>query len=1809
MRNAFQDLADAYGIKPGLFEDAVTPPTTGGPSLESVPPGMASPATPDKLAAYDDVERQMRQSSQGWRRTDIVPPEPSGWVSIAENLPDITGGPGGWYNEYSRAMTGSMVSGVGHVGSYLERWVGSPGMRDWADAAIWMSKQPELQPAGGSGTKLWTARAIGDVVGGMAPMLATNALIPGSAIPYIYAQTKETMYQDMIGRGVDPKRAEWVSTATGIASAYVEWLQLKGVSKLIRNKASTVGLMSEAIQRRAFAEAAGTGGRFALSTGWNAISQGTREAAQSLIEQGGYAAGLQELPTVGDMLREASQRGVGAMVDYPAFGLLSPSKGMGAKPPAQKVEVRRTRPGVYLLDSPESAKSAGTQLAIDAQNRGIRALIDVGPNNEVSVRVEQRPLPMLPPVATVDPVARRKLVQDHIRLYRKLEGMNDTYQRGPVEREMYAAISQINAMDGHPDPLDGRPTIPPELVVLRELELRQLAGEQPSLAELAKRGVAVKQEKDGPKTITLTEPTAEEPIEVTMEKAMGGDPAATQIVNDAIKPALEQATPAQIEQGEYKGGVPTPPEKPSPVVQALQESAPQAQEATKPAKPVAQEPQQAEITQPETSQAPSLPPQPKTYIQFPGQKERYFKDEDGTWMEEKGKKGVPVANPGLAGALEAMLAEAEKPPAPEPLPDTKLKREASATKAAATRKAREADIEAQSGMPTAERKANLKITIDELKASDAYQFNAQAREDRFSGFSMPSKGKIYIGKQFAGELRDMAGERFGEGNNTAFRNLFTDDPTKGQPWDQIAAELSYRGRESGEMPAESMGINEFLDFVADWQRWRQGGIDIVAAQRAVAADPYVQALLRKADMLKKGFAAPEINEAMDELGRDYEMDVSGLKLKESGNEPAITKVPGREQPTGGGMAEEVQGPPGQAEGDKGLFGRTFFQATAGKQADLIADLGEIPMPDEAPPPDMPGQMKFGNPESGMTTLIPDLAEWMVREGKRVGRSILEGKDGVPVLFHQWKDTTSWLLRNMKGPSGAKIADGLEQINKGRNAEMQTNVLNAREAWKGLSKDQIETVCKMAGNRIPDSEHPDLVDRADIIRGIQRRVIPLAREQGVLREGMEVAGSENLYPQVLNDEGRAQIKRLVEKGASREVLGWAKEQVDKGRFDSEDDALAAMHDWASRTMRAPVSTLESVRTIELPDEWIDWNGPRVLQQEWQREYSLIEAAKQWGYDPDRPLRFPKLSAMLERLKMDNPEHGASTAAAVEGFVKAAFGIAPSSVEASKATRGIMAYEYMARLKSTAFIVQNGLERIVNSMAISPVNTLKVMGRYFPPVVGELTKSGAAWEERMMREGFLFPQGTSTEAFSRGATAKDLFTQLAHSTERGTQETISYVSWLKALSDIRFLKDQHPAAINELRKRLGFLVGLSDDQIKARLSRLASPEMLDEIKAGRYEPTKEDWAMFEYRMTRDYAHPIDIDNVGIYWYNSPLRRLAFLYKMTYPMRQAETVWRDVLKHGFKTGDWARAAGFVAGAIIAGELYQGYTDWMNNKDRGLFSQVPKTPENRRILRSIGYDLARGMGGFLLDMTYGVQEFVGGPAMGTLTNLTRLGADIAMNPDLTPEAFDKFASQEFRFVREAKAFGEKIGSWMGDENLTFALEYAKVRNDLREWIEWKEPTIPEQLKKSVVRAFEGRPDYGTGENSLALQYAANNILVGDLEDAADYVVHIATANAKDIGKQQGFPTDPNTWTKDQWAQAKAIEGVKADWQAITSSLTARAPMGGVSKYLEKRYYASLSKDQQKKVDELTTEYYKRAKAVVELAKGRMGQWNQPQP
>lgn len=733
--------------------------------------------------------------------------------------------------------------------------------------------------------------------------------------------------------------------------------------------------------------------------------------------------------------------------------------------------------------------------------------------------------------------------------------------------------------------------------------------------------------------------------------------------------------------------------------------------------------------------------------------------------------------------------------------------------------------------------------------------------------------------------------------------------------------------------------------------------------------------------------------------------------------------------------------------------------------------------------------------AGSTTIIPDMAAELHEIGIKFYRNPQKMVRAATNLVIRNLQRATNYMRTL-GSSGKKLADDIDWITFLIVKKTGRDIQDLRNVYKGIGKRRREQLSQIINGRLEPSKVPARIrEKAKTLRAILDRSMNAASDLDMKRtvqgKRIPIGGVGKAYPQALNREGVKFTEEAAAQGqGSARVFAWAQGQVTAGNYESVDAAITALQNFRDSRLRGVNTYLESER-IELPEEFIEWDGLHTLPTLIERNWTTVEGVRQWGEN------FGLARSRIEKIKA---EHGVDNAYRVDLFIETSFGIRSiASEDAKEASRQIRGFQFITKVGlSPLTIMRNMTDRIAKGFTISPLSTIKTFVKY-PPFINQFIRSSQKHEDWMIRSGAVFGHGSLSEGYEAGSVLTELASAPFSASERGNQVFIAMVRYDKLLRDISTLKGKDKV-LARMMDPISFIWGSGKRALKFRIGEAGGEKVLEKALAGE-ELNQEEIEFMLHVTVRDKAFPMVMSTKPIWYDNHPFIKVLAQFK-TWPMQQLNMIYRDVAKYTVKTGDPTRLIGFLVGTLIAGEIYNIMRDFLFDKEESILNQYSKDEEEREIAWAILNDLLDGgVVGMLADFTYGVKDWVAGVSANTAKNLKDTVVYGFKSPRLIPHALERLLEKEVTPYRQIKRLADKFDRKFFNEN-NISKQHYKWRAEGWKFRDAKKnPTAIDKVKAYTDRVLMGSTDYGISEDTLALELASRQIIVGDVGDAAKYL------------------------------------------------------------------------------------------------------------
>ncbi len=740
-----------------------------------------------------------------------------------------------------------------------------------------------------------------------------------------------------------------------------------------------------------------------------------------------------------------------------------------------------------------------------------------------------------------------------------------------------------------------------------------------------------------------------------------------------------------------------------------------------------------------------------------------------------------------------------------------------------------------------------------------------------------------------------------------------------------------------------------------------------------------------------------------------------------------------------------------------------------------------------------------------------------------------------------------------GKAGKKVQRDFQEISARSAANSAKTSQAIGRLIDKLSAEDKVIVAQLADGAIKEKGQP----RRLVIRArLMRRVLDMMQKEAIavgLRKG-KLTG--RAFPQVPNAAGKAFLEEAFKKGKnSHRVFAWAQSQVSDGRFKTIDSAIVALQAYRARSLRGTQPYLEGERTIELPPELRELNPSKVLPGVIESSWQAIEAARQWGVTTGG--NFTGIAVSIERIR---DEIGPDQATILENYVKAQFGHPLSSEVARKWSSRARAVQFVGKLAfSPLTITRNIMDRYAKGLAYGTFFTNLKASAAYPPFLNQWLKSSRDIEKAMGLEGAVLAHGHLSEVASESGRVVSLFGKAFITSERGNQTYIALVKKMQLETDLRRLNEMggESGTVGKMHNRLLYIVGRSQAQTRSRvLTDLTNEQLADALVSGKLS----DDVMSEvlHRATTDAAFPLTLASKRMWWGNRPWVQAMSQFKI-WSADQLRFISKDVIKYTITTKDPSRLVRFIIGTWLAGEMYNISRDFMLDRDESLLSTLtdPDGRNFKEVSRSLANALVDGgIVGLIWDLTYGATNWAIGPTGGSIKNVVRGGIEAMVDPATLADATKQFILADIPAARQAQSLLNKINRTFYDEDENLTEHYAKWRERSFQFNREQRRKQVGVVKEVIARTALGFQKGIPGPRTLSLELISRQVLVGDFEDAADFMVGIV----KDT----------------------PIEELKNLRASFMQSMRNHSPLGNMSREDAPRFLAKFSKEGQAEIEAL---------------------------
>jgi hypothetical protein len=370
---------------------------------------------------------------------------------------------------------------------------------------------------------------------------------------------------------------------------------------------------------------------------------------------------------------------------------------------------------------------------------------------------------------------------------------------------------------------------------------------------------------------------------------------------------------------------------------------------------------------------------------------------------------------------------------------------------------------------------------------------------------------------------------------------------------------------------------------------------------------------------------------------------------------------------------------------------------------------------------------------------------------------------------------------------------------------------------------------------------------------------------------------------------------------------------------------------------------------------------------------------------------------------------------------------------------------------------------------------------------------------------FEQGAGGEPITPGLAMK-MFT----AAEESVQIRAALISRFSAEAHIRDLASlKRGGTLNKITQMMKYASlnpeGYLENFVRNRtFTNPITKAELDDIWSGKKQLTVEDVNRIMHRASVDTQFIQDFASRAIPWKTNPFLRLGLKFK-TFAINQTRLIYTDAVKQAAK-GTFGPLLKYLLFSTMAGELWNLTKDLIVGGDNALSTQLINRPEKRNladISLALANDFIDGAGvGIITDMAWGIGNWTTGAVGQTGKNILEWASNLK-HPIMGTKKFLKQEISVFRDIEGLMARADKI--FLNDNNRFF--EYKRTRDRTFDWQQkQKHPGFLGGAGQVAKGFFVPRTKF---PSILPYEYAAKQITLGDVDDAAAYLVNaIKTSN-----------------------------------------------------------------------------------------------------
>jgi hypothetical protein len=227
-----------------------------------------------------------------------------------------------------------------------------------------------------------------------------------------------------------------------------------------------------------------------------------------------------------------------------------------------------------------------------------------------------------------------------------------------------------------------------------------------------------------------------------------------------------------------------------------------------------------------------------------------------------------------------------------------------------------------------------------------------------------------------------------------------------------------------------------------------------------------------------------------------------------------------------------------------------------------------------------------------------------------------------------------------------------------------------------------------------------------------------------------------------------------------------------------------------------------------------------------------------------------------------------------------------------------------------------------------------------------------------------------------------------------------------------------------------------------------------------------------------------------------------------------------------------------MLVSEIYSYIADLIDDKDRSILDAALSGKGWKHTLWVANRNTVEmGLFGIWLDLTFGIWDMLGGPTADLVKNIFAASRK-SIGAASGGEAFIDLMTKEVAPIKQAKGMADAVDRVFNEKNITDTYGTWKSRSNSYSPVNTKDSWLSkasQETRDAVLATGLDSPDYAITEKTLPYQLIARNLLVGDIEDAADMIVRVV---------ENTRPAD--------------FDGIKA---SLEGSMRANSPLGDLSR------------------------------------------------